>query len=225
MVSGIIVAAGKGERMKAPINKVFLKIGNCTILEYTVNAFLNCKKIDEIIIVTGKKYIGQCKEIFLNSSKPIKVISGGATRQQSVYNGICASNGDFVAIHDGARALILPEDIENVVNAGMKYNAATLGVPSKDTIKIINDAKFINTTPERKYVYQIQTPQVFKKEFIKSAHEKCKIEATDDCMLAEAYGAKIIVVDGSYENIKITTPEDMILAEIIMNNRGIKNEF
>lgn len=220
MVSGIIVAAGKGERMRAGINKVFLRIGKRTVLEHTVNAFLKCDKIDEIIIVTSNEYINQCKEMFPECEKNIKVVSGGETRQRSVYNGICAANGDVVTIHDGARALISPEEITRVVEEGIRSGAAALGVPAKDTVKIIDDDKYVKETPERKFVYQIQTPQVFKKELIKKAHEvKSSIEATDDCMLAEAIGIKVKVIDGSYENIKLTTPEDMLFAEMILKCR------
>ena len=220
MVSGIIVAAGKGERMRAGINKVFLSIGKRTVLEHTVNAFLKCDKIDEIIIVTSNEYINQCKEMFPECEKNIKVVPGGETRQQSVYNGICAANGDVVAIHDGARALISAEEITRVAEEGIRSGAAALGVPAKDTVKIIDDDKYIKETPERRFVYQIQTPQVFKKELIKKAHEaKRSIEATDDCMLAEAIGIKVKVIDGSYENIKLTTPEDMLFAEMILKCR------
>ena len=126
----------------------------------------------------------------------------------------------FVAIHDGARALVSSEEIARVVDEGTCSGAATLGVPVKDTIKIIDNDKYIKETPARRFVYQIQTPQVFKKDLIKKAHETGGgLEATDDCMLVEAMDVKVKVIDGSYENIKLTTREDMLFAEIILKHR------
>lgn len=219
MVSGIIVAAGKGSRMGADINKVFLKLAQKTVIEYTLDAFEKCADIDETILVISRDDEKRCKE--LEKKYPdLKIVFGGAQRKDSVLNGINAASGDVVAIHDGARALITPELISKVVSDGKKYGAATLGVPSKDTVKIINDEKIVEQTPNRTYVYQTQTPQVFLKKLIKEAHEANKNEiATDDASLAEMYGKKVKMTEGSYENIKITTPEDLLLAEEIVKRR------
>lgn len=220
VVSGIIVAAGRGTRMGASENKVFLKIKDKCILEYTVEAFEECRDIDEIIIVTGDCDIDRCKAVFAECKKPLKIVSGGDTRQQSVYNGILASEGEIVAIHDGARALITSEIIGDTIAECKKYKAAAVGVMSKDTIKIITDDGFIKETTDRNRTYQIQTPQTFERQLILSAHEKGRdVQVTDDCALAEALGIPIKVVTGSYENIKITTPEDMVIAEGILEKR------
>lgn len=220
MVTGIIVAAGKGSRMGAGENKVFLKIFDITVIEHTVNTFLDCDEIDEIVVVTGIDDINRCRKLFERVKKPLKIVQGGSTRQESVYNGIIDSVGDIIAIHDGARPLITPEMIKESVYMCRKYGAAAVGVPVKDTIKLIDEGGFIKETTKRECTYQIQTPQVFKREMIKEAHEKYKdVTATDDCMLAELMGEKIKLVEGSYENIKITTPEDLEVAKTIIKKR------
>ncbi len=220
MASGIIAAAGKGTRMGAKENKVFLKINEKTVLEHTVLAFLNCPEIEEIIIVTGKEDIKRCEELFSDFKKPIKIVCGGKTRKESVYNGIVASECEIVAIHDGARALITPELITKVIKECKTYKAATLGVVAKDTIKIVSDDGFIKETPDRNYTYQIQTPQVFERKLIIKAHrENENFNATDDSSLVEKMGIKVKVVSGSYENIKLTTIEDMLIAKEILNSR------
>lgn len=221
MVTGIIVAAGRGTRMGAAENKVFLKIYDKTILEYTTEAFLKCADIDEIVIVTGSRDVKRCCGMFKNVGKPVKVVSGGETRQQSVCNGIMAADGDIAAIHDGARALITPQLISQAVGACRQFGAAALGVMSKDTVKLADKEGFIERTLDRSYTYQIQTPQVFECDIIKKAHkENMTGLATDDCALVETMGIAVKIVEGSYENIKITTPEDMLVAEAILKQRG-----
>lgn len=216
MVSGIIVAAGKGRRMGAPYNKVFIKLLNKKIIEYTIRAFVNCKDIDEIILVIGAEDIEKCRKLFKRYHS-VKVIAGGETRRASVLNGIEAASGEWVAIHDGARALITPKLISDAVKAGIAYGAATLGVPAKDTVKVINEDGTVKLTPDRTYLYMTQTPQVFEKELIKAAHEASgNLPATDDASLVERLGKPVKMVEGSYTNIKITTPEDLILAKGIL---------
>ena len=199
-------------------NKVFLELGEKTVIEHTLSTFFSCEVIDEIILVTRECDIELCKNF-----KNIKVIAGGKTRQESVYRGLCeAKDSDIVAIHDGARALILKETIESSIADAKKYNAAAVGVSSKDTLKLVDDNGFIEKTIDREKVYQIQTPQVFKTGEIISAHEKAIKEnfiATDDCMLYEKYIGKVKITDGSYDNIKLTTPEDMQIAENILKKR------
>lgn len=220
MVSAIIAAAGTGSRMGAGENKVFLKLLDKTVLEHTVLQFMNSSLVDEIIIVTGEEDIKRVEGLFLNSSKPVKVIKGGKVRQESVLAGILASKGDIVAIHDGARALITTELIEKVIEECKIHKAAALGVVAKDTIKIVDDNGFIKCTTDREKTYQIQTPQIFTKELILKAHSKCaQFVATDDCSLVENIKKPVKVVLGSYENIKLTTPEDLILAEGILAKR------
>lgn len=223
-ITAIIVAGGKGTRMGAGKNKVFLTIGGREIIHYTISAFEWNKNIDEIIIVTGHDDIEECSALVKNSNfkKVTKITEGGASRQQSVFNGLSASDGDIVLIHDGARALVTGKEIDNAIEDCMRHGAAAVGVKCKDTLKSVTNG-FITATVDRESTYRIQTPQAFKLSEIKSLHERAAREgfsATDDCMIAEHYGIKVKVSDGSYDNIKITTPEDMLLAENILRNRG-----
>ncbi len=217
-ISAVIVAAGSGTRMKAGKNKVFLELLGKTILEHTVSAFHNMPMIDEIIVVTNE--IEEAEKILSKYSKLKAIVPGGSVRGESVQNGLKVADGDFVAIHDGARALILAEDIENVLKAAIEFGAAALGVKCKDTLKMADENGFISKTLDREFLYNIQTPQVFKLSEITEMYEKCDEVFTDDCALAEKYGIRVKIVDGSYDNIKITTPDDMDLAERILKKRG-----
>lgn len=221
MVSGIIVAAGRGSRMGAEQNKVYLPLCGRPVLQYTVQAFLDCSCIDELVIVTRACDIAQCRSLF--ERMQIQIVAGGKTRQESVYRGLQHITGDIAVIHDGARALVTPGLIAQAVAACEMYGAAAAGVQCKDTLKTVDANGFIIGTPDRNVTYQIQTPQVFDSEKIKAAHARAlreHIEATDDCGLYERYFGRIKMVPGSYENIKLTTPEDLLLAERILEGRG-----
>lgn len=220
MVSAIVVAAGKGQRMGAGINKVYLSICGRTILEVALSALAECDKISEIIVVTDD--VEQCRAVVGNMPKVKEIVLGGATRRESVKNGLCRASGELVAIHDGARALVTALEIEKVIAAAGKYGAAALGVKCKDTIKRADREGFIAETPDRSFLYQIQTPQVFRREEIIKAHEAAEGEFTDDCAVMEQFGKKVKIVEGSYENIKITTPEDLAIAEKILEKRHMK---
>ena len=223
MVSVIIAAGGKGTRMGADINKVYLKLSGKEILVHTIEAFQQNKNVDEVIVVTGECDIEKCKTLAQkhNLTKVSAIVCGGDTRQKSVYNGIIASKCDIVAIHDGARALISQEEINAVIADCKKYGAAALGVKVKDTLKASDDG-FISKTVDRSNMYAIHTPQVFAREDIIKAHQAAQnLHATDDCGLAENIGIRIKITEGSYNNIKITTPEDMIMAEAILKGRNI----
>lgn len=217
-ISAIIVAAGKGTRMKAGKNKVFLEILGKPVLEHTVSVFDACPIIDEIVVVTNE--LDDAKKILSGYKKVTAITCGGAVRGESVKNGLSEATGDIAVIHDGARALILPEDIENVINAAIEYGCAALGVKCKDTLKLADENGFIKETVDREFLYNIQTPQVFRLFEIKEMYEKCDEVFTDDCALAQKFGKKVKIVDGSYDNLKLTTPEDMILAEEILRKRG-----
>jgi 2-C-methyl-D-erythritol 4-phosphate cytidylyltransferase len=223
--SVIIVAAGKGLRMGGDISKQFMKMKNKHILAYTIEAFDQCELVNEIVIVTQKEYIEYCKkEIidFYNFKNEIKIVEGGSERQYSVYNGlkaVCAKN-DIVLIHDGVRPFIKEKYIHKVFASAYENSACVLGVPVKDTIKICDEGGFVENTPNRQFVYAIQTPQAFKYSVILTAHEKAVKDGflgTDDAMLVERLGYKIKVEQGSYNNIKITTIEDLIVAENLLN--------
>lgn len=223
-ITAVIVAGGKGTRMGGGKNKVFLKILNREVLYYTVSAFENNNRICDIIIVTGKDDIAECARLTesLNFKKVKRITEGGETRQQSVMNGLLAADGDIVLIHDGARALVTDNEINSSIDGCISCGAAAAGVKCKDTLKSAENG-FIAGTIDRERTYLIQTPQTFHLREIKSMHERAAkegFEATDDCMIAEHYGIKIKISEGSYENIKLTTPEDMIIGERILRKRG-----
>lgn len=225
MVSAVIVAGGKGRRMGASVNKVYLKLNGKEILAHTLAVFNNCDIIDEIIVVTGTDDIKTCEDIVKRDmlNKVTHIIEGGKERQNSVYNGIKAAHGNIVAIHDGARCLITEKEIKDVVGDALKYGAAALGVTVKDTLKTIDENGTVTGTVNRERTVQIQTPQVFKREEITQLHERIehdRLDVTDDCSVFEHYGAAVHVTMGSYDNIKLTTPEDILIGEQILKSRG-----
>ncbi len=223
-ISAVIVAAGSGRRMGAGINKVYMPLGDKCVLWYTLKAFADSGVVDEIVIVTGAEDMIKAAEIASDFSLPFRVVEGGKERQNSVLNGITAAEGDMVAVHDGARALISPELIKAVVTDAEKYGAASLGVAPKDTVKTADKDGFIAETIDRNSAYLIQTPQVFDRKALIKAHEQAIADgfaATDDCVVMERAGVKVKIVNSSYENIKLTTPEDIYTAERILKEKGI----
>lgn len=225
-ISAVIVAAGKSTRMNKGISKQMIPLVGKPVLAHTISVFISCKIIDEIIIVCPADNIENFKTAFSVEalSIPIKFAEGGETRQQSVRNGVFATSetADFVVIHDGARPLITPKLIEKVSVDALKYSSATLAVPVKDTIKTVQNGLIVST-PDRDTLMAIQTPQVFEKSIYLSAlqtAEECKLDFTDDCQLIEHCNGKVHITIGSYSNIKITTPEDIAMAEVLINLRG-----
>ena len=219
--SAVIVCAGNSTRMGG-VNKILLPLGERLVIGVTMLAFQNCESISEIVIVAREQDIPAIKAEAeaAGISKLAACTTGGATRQESVINGIkCISKGtELVAIHDGARPLVKPEHIEKVIKDALVFGGATLGVPVKDTIKTVEDG-LITDTPPRKFLYITQTPQIFKRslyfEGIDFALEH-GLDFTDDCQLVEAIGGKVAMTVGDYTNIKITTPEDIRLAEVLI---------
>ena len=228
MISVIIVAGGKGKRMGADKNKVFLKLLDKEIIAHTASVFDDMDETDEIIIVTGRDDIEECESVIKknNIKKVSKIVEGGAERQNSVYNGILASKGDILVIHDAARCLVSACDVKSAIEDCRKFGAAALGVTAKDTLKSVDENGFIKATLDREQTYHIQTPQIFKRELIIKAHENAvnnSVLATDDCALVEAMGEMVKITKGSYDNIKITTPEDLVVGErILKERRGLK---
>jgi len=221
-MTAVIAAGGKGSRMGADINKVFLKLGGKEILARTTEAFEKNPLVREIIVVTGKNDIEKCKDLIseYGFSKVVCVVEGGSTRRESVANGLQYAKCGFVAVHDAARALITEDIINDTASAAEKYGAAAPGVLCKDTVKIADNGGFIESTPDRSQMYMIQTPQIFKTELLKKAHNApSDAEATDDCMLVENMGGRVKITEGSYENIKLTTPDDMLIGEMILKRR------
>ncbi len=220
--SAVIVAAGSGSRMGAGYNKVYMPLCDEPVLRHTLKAFAKSGVCDEIVIVTGADDFERAKAAADGLGIEYKLTEGGETRQHSVINGIKAASGELVAVHDGARALITPELIKEVINTARECGGAALGVVAKDTIKVADENGFITATVERTSAYQIQTPQVFMRDGLIKAHEKALSDgflATDDCAVMERIGAKIKIVNGSYENIKLTTAEDIFTAEGILSKR------
>lgn len=228
MNTAIILAAGKGSRMNAGVNKQFILLTGKPLLAHTLELFQSCKAIDNIILVAGKAELRLCKEQIIDEygfDKVDKLVEGGLERQQSVYNGIMAleENCSIVVIHDGARPILPGNIIERCIEGANTYGAVSAGIPAKETIKILDDKGFVKYTPERETVWITQTPQAFKPELIRKAHESAILEGaagTDDAFLVEIMGVKVKMVEGSYENIKVTTPEDIIIAETLMSKRN-----
>ena len=226
-VSAIIVAAGGSTRMGTAGSKQFIPLLERPVIEYTLRAFQDCKLISEIVVVSREQDAQQIKEIADNNgfSKVKAVVNGGDSRAHSVKNGIAAasSGAEYYAIHDGARPLITVEEIEHVCEAAFETGAATLGTSVTDTIKIVDGDDMIETTPLRSQLRAVQTPQVFESELYSFALENAEenLEGfTDDCSLIENMGGEVMVVEGSKENIKLTTPIDIIIAESILKSRG-----
>ena len=221
MISAIILAGGKGKRMGSAISKQFIDIKGKPIIYYTLKKFSENKKIDNIIVVLPEDEVKYFKENILKKYelRINKIVIGGKERQDSVYNALKSlknSSTDIVLIHDGARPFIS----ERIINEGIKfaeiYGAAAPGVMPKDTIKVKNEKNFSIDTPNRANLVSIQTPQVFKFDEILECHKKIRYNGemvTDDTMVVEKYGYSVYLYDGEYTNIKVTTPEDLILAE------------
>lgn len=222
--TAIILAAGQGKRMQSDKPKQYLEICGHPILYYTIKAF-EASLIDEIILVTGKGEIEYCQKEIVEKyqfKKVKKIIEGGKERYHSVYQGLKAvEETDYVYIHDGARLFVTPEMIEKVLEEVKEHKACVIGMPVKDTIKIADIEQNVCNTPDRKYVWAVQTPQVFQYQLIKNAYDLFMKEEdtsiTDDAMVLEKMlGCKIKLVEGSYQNIKITTPEDLKIAEVFL---------
>lgn len=225
-VSVIIAAAGMSNRMGSKINKQFLAIDNKPILAHTIEKFEECKYIDEIIVVSKEDEVEYCRSEIVNKYgfKKVKhIVRGGEERQDSIYNGILAlnQNSDIVLTHDGARPFIKIEDIVKGIEGVLEYGACVIGVPVKDTMKVVRDDDTVHHTPKRSLLWAAQTPQCFWTKVLKDGYEYAMEEGivgTDDSSLVEKRGYKIKMLMGSYDNIKITTPEDLIIGESLLKD-------
>lgn len=220
-ISVVITAGGSSSRMGLDKNKLLLDLNGKTVIERTIEKFLDFDFVNEIIVVSGTEIYDEILKIIKNISFDIKVVLGGNSREESTYNGIKAtSNTDYIICHDGARPLVSREIILKMIDELKNYDAVITGVNSKDTIKIIDDEKKVVTTPNRNNLFNIQTPQIFKRNLILNAYEnwnKNKIFITDDSSLLEKINVPIKLVEGFYSNIKITTKEDLYLAIELLN--------
>ncbi len=219
----IIVAGGKGKRLGGP--KQFLKIAGQPMLAWTVEAFQKTKAIDGIILVVAKEQLKLARA--LRYSKIIEVVAGGKERTDSVRNGLkeLPLSAEIVAIHDGARPMVTPDIIAKSIKLAKRVRAVVVGVPVKDTIKEVWTLDPVQRrgglrTLDRTKLWAAQTPQVFAAQLIGRAYRgSVGREATDDSMLVEKMGKPVSLMKGSYENFKVTTPEDLRLAEIILRRR------
>jgi len=224
----IIPAAGTGSRMQADVNKQYLLLAGRPILTHTLTLFAAHPRIDRICVVVPAEEINYCRaEIVMlyGLDKVSAIIAGGPTRQDSVANGLLGCNAavdDLVIIHDGARPLLRAIDLDALLAAAAQSGAATLGVPVKDTIKEVRDGVIV-ATPERSSLWQVQTPQAFRYGLLLAAHSQARADGfvgTDDAMLVERLPHPVTMVAGSYRNIKITTPEDLVIASAFLTTQG-----
>jgi 2-C-methyl-D-erythritol 4-phosphate cytidylyltransferase len=226
--TAIIAAAGKGLRMGGETRKQYMSIAGVPVLARTLMVFNACSAIDRIIAVIPEEDVDFCRENvlpFLVPQKPIELISGGDERQASVYKGVCAVDGpeSIIVIHDGVRPFVSEADIIECIRAAETFGAAIVGVPAQDTLKTIADDGCIDKTIERSRIWLAQTPQAFECRLLKTAHEAAnreKFMGTDDAALVERLGKKVKIVRGQKFNIKITTPEDLLLAEALVRLKG-----
>ena len=226
MVTAIFPAAGASRRMGAGTNKIFLELGGESVLVRTLKTFSQSARINFLIVVTNE--VETVTEI-LNATpnlKPFAVTAGGSERQYSIANGLklVPNDAEIVLVHDAARPLINLETIENVIDAAEKFGGAIAAVPEKNTIKVIDAEGFVKSTPPRAELVAVQTPQGFKKEILLRAYEQAATDnflGTDDASLVERIGGKIKIVKSSYKNIKITTPEDIQIAETFLRSEKL----
>lgn len=230
-IAVVIPAAGSGRRMGTNEIKTFLKLRGRDLIEWTILPFATCGWVDQIIVVGRKQeeerfgtLLGKIRTELLDKAMDCPEMSfvvGGADRLESVDNGLHQLMDDinFVMVHDGARPLVSEEVIERCLEDVFEHNTSVVCVPVKDTIKVATDDHFVDSTPDRSRLFAIQTPQCFERNLLLRAYEQGKIQGltvTDDSGLVEAFGHPVKLTLGSYNNIKVTTPEDLLLADQIM---------
>lgn len=219
--TAVIVAAGTASRMLG-IEKMLVPLGGKPVLRRSLEALAASDQIDRIFVVTREDLLDTVDRLCRDEPKFCGAVLGGATRSASVLQGLRAAEGAaLVAIHDGARPLVTEAEIGRAINAAERYGAAAPAIPVHDTIKRVNGG-FVAETPDRSTLFAVQTPQVFSAELLKTAlteAERKKIPLTDDCSAVEALGQPVYLTEGSRENLKITVPMDLILAEAILKER------
>jgi len=227
-VAALIPAAGEGKRMGYTLcKKPYISIKGYPILFYVLDILEQIPKIEQIIIAVSPRDEKVCKRDIIDRfsfKKVTNIVSGGKRRQDSVRNMLqfLSKDVEIVLIHDGARPLITKKLVQASINATEKWGATVLAVPAKDTIKFADKDRFVETTPCREKIWCIQTPQTFRRDVIVDAYKRAYeggFMGTDDASLVERIGIKVKIIMGSYENIKITTPEDLFIAERIIKER------
>ena len=223
-VGAVVPAAGQGTRMGGAVRKQYLELEGIPVLGHVVKTLADNPMVDYLVLVCSPGEEAYCGSIIterLGIQKEIKIVAGGNERQESVLNGLLALSGntDFAVIHDGARPLLKSEELDLVLDAALKYGAATLAAPVKDTVKMADESGLVIRTLPRESLWLTQTPQVFRYDLIMEAHRQAALagfKGTDDASLVEAMGEPVYIVTGSYTNIKITTREDLLLAAALM---------
>jgi len=219
----VIAAAGQGKRMGAKIPKQFIELKGKPVLYHSICLFNEHPFIQEIVVVTSKEDIAQTEEITKDLTH-VTVVEGGKERQESVLCGLKAlRNSEFVLIHDAARPFATQDLINRLIARVAETGAVIPAVPVKDTIKVVNEKREVQSTPPRQSLWAVQTPQAFRLSTILEAHhwaQERQFLGTDDATLLEAKGLTVHVIDGEYSNIKLTTPEDLQVAEKIIEKKG-----
>lgn len=234
-IGAIVLAGGKGSRMKSSVPKQYMEIAGYPVLYYALKAFEDNSAIDEIVLVAGEGDMDYCRCQIVEQYglKKVKhIVAGGKERYHSVYHGLCALEGaKYVLIHDGARPMVSQEVIAHNIEAVRQHRACITAVPSKDTVKISSRDGIVEQTPDRAAVWLVQTPQSFEYALIKTAYEafmqsetSCTI--TDDAMVVETFtNEPVHLVKGDYRNIKVTTPEDMVIIQHFVSEGGNCNNI
>jgi len=220
----VIAAAGQGSRMGTKTNKQFILLNSHPVLAYSLDFFERQELVDEIVVVSSEKELDYCRNEIIHKfryKKVSAVLAGGKERQDSVWAGLqyLSPDTDFVAVHDGARPLLSSDVLRRLLNEAEEWGAAIPGVASKDTMKMVDKDSFVRHTIDRSMVYSIQTPQVFNYKELFHAYRQAYEEgfyATDDSGLFEKYIGRVKLVAGDYNNIKITTPEDLMIAQSLL---------
>ena len=233
MVSVIFPAAGAGRRMKADRNKVLLELSGVPILLRTLRRFSAVPAVAELIVVVARDEIAFVEGMLEKAQglKPWRAVQGGAERQYSIANGMAhlAADADIVLVHDAARPLVSLAAIEAVISAAREKGAAIAAVRAKNTIKVVGEDGRVEATPSRASLWEVQTPQGFRREILQRAYEKAAQDGflgTDDASLVERIGEAVFVVESDYGNLKITTPEDLWMAEALLAHpAGIADEM
>ena len=223
MVSVIFPAAGQGKRMQAGINKVLLTLGGEPILTRTLKTFSAVEEVGELIVVVAADEVAAVERQLQKVAglKPFQVVAGGSERQYSIYNGLqrVADTADVVLVHDAARPLVTVKTIQAVIDSARAKGGAIAAVPAKNTIKVVNNEGLVESTPLRSTLWEVQTPQGFRKDILLKANEQALQDnflGTDDASLVERIGVPVAVVKSDYRNIKVTTPEDLLIAEAFL---------
>ncbi len=221
-IGAVIAAAGESQRMGG-VDKMFALLGGKPVLAWAVDAFQRCPSVHQVVVVVSQQNIEATQKLVAEQgwSKVTEVCAGGKHRQDSVAAGLSRlSNCAWVIIHDGARPLVTTDLIDRGLEVARETGAAVAAVPVTDTIKMAESDRIVHQTPPRQNLWAVQTPQVFRIEIIAEAYRQTNSETTDDASLVEQLGHRVKLYTGSYDNIKITTPDDLVLAEVLKQKHG-----